>query len=196
MEAGEPGGSGVWEGFPVGWATAGAGSLERGPRHARGAHGARQPNGLEGRPGRHSEGSEGWRTEQAGAPASGGGRAPTRLWRRGATTLSRLAWGSEQGQTGGGMPQRSLYLAAYDISDAGRLRKALAVMKQFATGGQKSVFECFLTEAEKARLIAEMREVIDSREDRFFLIPIEMRSRVRTLGIAVAPEDPPFYYAG
>lgn len=94
------------------------------------------------------------------------------------------------------MPQRSLYLAAYDISDARRLRKALAVMKQFATGGQKSVFECFLTEAEKARLIREMREVIDAAEDRFFLIPVEMRSPVRTLGIATPPEDPPFYFAG
>lgn len=93
-------------------------------------------------------------------------------------------------------PARRLYLAAYDICDASRLRKGLAVMKQFATGGQKSVFECFLTEAEKQRLIREMREVIDPREDRFFLIPVEMRSPVRTLGIAVPPEDPPFYYAG
>ncbi|MGB9611114.1 MAG: CRISPR-associated endonuclease Cas2 [Bryobacteraceae bacterium] len=94
------------------------------------------------------------------------------------------------------MPDRSLYLAAYDISDPGRLRRALHVMKQYASGGQKSVFECFLTEAEKQRLIGEMREVIDAREDRFFLIPIEMRSPVKTLGIAVPPEDPPFYYAG
>jgi len=94
------------------------------------------------------------------------------------------------------MPQRRLYLAAYDICDPKRLRKALAVMKQFATGGQKSVFECFLTEAEKERLVREMRDVIERREDRFFLIPVEMRSPVRVLGIAVPPEDPPFYYAG
>lgn len=94
------------------------------------------------------------------------------------------------------MPERRLYLAAYDIADAKRLRKALAVMKQFATGGQKSVFECFLAEAEKGRLIREMQEVIDAKEDRFFLIPVEMRSPVRVLGIAVAPEDPPYYYAG
>ncbi|MCS7042810.1 MAG: CRISPR-associated endonuclease Cas2 [Bryobacteraceae bacterium] len=94
------------------------------------------------------------------------------------------------------MPARSLYLAAYDICDPRRLRKGLAVMKQFATGGQKSVFECFLTEAEKNRLIREMKDVIDPREDRFFLIPVEMRSPVRTLGIAIPPEDPPFYYAG
>jgi len=94
------------------------------------------------------------------------------------------------------MPQRSLYLAAYDICDPKRLRKALAVMKQFATGGQKSVFECFLTEAEKERLVREMREVIAEKEDRFFLIPVEMRSPVHVLGIGVPPEDPPYYYAG
>ena len=104
--------------------------------------------------------------------------------------------GGEPGAFWGRMPQRSLYLAAYDISDAKRLRKGLAVMKQFATGGQKSVFECFLTEAEKERLGEEMREGIEPNEDRFFLIPVEMRSPVRVLGIAVAPEDPPFYYAG
>ena len=96
----------------------------------------------------------------------------------------------------GRMPQRSLYLAAYDICDPKRLRKALAVMKQFATGGQKSVFECFLTEAEKERLVREMREVIAEKEDRFFLIPVEMRSPVHVLGIGVPPEDPPYYYAG
>jgi len=44
--------------------------------------------------------------------------------------------------------------------------------------------------------VEEMREVIEPNEDRFLLIPVEMRSRVRVLGIAVAPEDPPFYYAG
>lgn len=94
------------------------------------------------------------------------------------------------------MPDRRLNLAAYDISDPKRLRKGLDAMKQFATGGQKSVFECFLTEAEKERLIREMSLVLHPAEDRFFLIPIEMRSPVRTLGIAVAPADPPFYYAG
>jgi hypothetical protein len=44
------------------------------------------------------------------------------------------------------------------------------------------VFECFLTEAEKARLLGAMRQVIEQR--------------VRTMGIAVAPEDPPYFYVG
>ncbi len=94
------------------------------------------------------------------------------------------------------MPGRRLFLAAYDISDPRRLRKALEVMKQYATGGQKSVFECFLTEPEKNRMVGEMQQVIAPQEDRFFLIPIGAEEEIRTLGIAVKPCDPPFYYAG
>lgn len=94
------------------------------------------------------------------------------------------------------MPARSLYLAAYDVSDPKRLRKALDVMKRYATGGQKSVFECFLTEAEKNDLLGEITEVLDPHADRFFLTPVDRRTPVRTLGIAVPPSDPPFYYAG
>lgn len=94
------------------------------------------------------------------------------------------------------MPARSLYLAAYDVRDSRRLGKALDVMKRFATGGQKSVFECFLTEAEKKELPLAMSETLDPAADRFFLIPVDPRVRVRTLGIAVGPCDPPFYYAG
>lgn len=36
------------------------------------------------------------------------------------------------------------YLAAYDVSDPKRLQQALHVLRDYATGGQKSVFECFL----------------------------------------------------
>lgn len=94
------------------------------------------------------------------------------------------------------MAARQLFLAAYDIGEARRLRKALDVMKQYATGGQKSVFECFLTAPEKGRLVAEIAQVIEPSEDRFFLIPIGAEGEIRILGIAVQPSDPPFYYAG
>lgn len=95
-----------------------------------------------------------------------------------------------------GMTQRSLHIAAYDISSAARLRSALRVLRNYATGGQKSVFECFLTPTEKGALLAEMREVIDDTEDRFLLIRLDPRMEVLTLGIAVAPIDPEFYYVG
>lgn len=94
------------------------------------------------------------------------------------------------------MKRRTLYIAAYDISEPRRLREALKVLRNYATGGQKSVFECFLTQAEKENLLEEVREVIDPGEDRFILLRLDPRSRVRTLGIAVAPSDPEFFYVG
>lgn len=94
------------------------------------------------------------------------------------------------------MSERQLFIAAYDISSPARLRAALRVVRGYATGGQKSVFECFLTPSEKASLVAEMKEVIDEDEDRFFLIRLDPRQGILTLGIAEKPVDPDFYYVG
>jgi CRISPR-associated protein Cas2 len=94
------------------------------------------------------------------------------------------------------MSQRILHLAAYDISDPGRLREALKVLKGYASGRQKSVFECFLTQAERRKLLAEIRSVMDLREDRFFLVRLDPRGKISTLGIAVKPTDPPWFYVG
>ena len=94
------------------------------------------------------------------------------------------------------MSHRILHLAAYDVSDPGRLRDALKVLKGYASGRQKSVFECFLTAAERRQLLAEVRAVIDPEEDRFFLVRLDPRGHIRTLGIAVKPADPPWFYVG
>lgn len=94
------------------------------------------------------------------------------------------------------MKKRQLYIAAYDIADNKRLRQALYVLRGYASGGQKSVFECFLTPHEKSALLAEMTGLIDLTEDRFMLVALDARSSVRTLGIAVPPQDGAFYYVG
>ena len=65
------------------------------------------------------------------------------------------------------MNKRQLYIAAYDISCNRRLRRALYVVRGYASGGQKSEYECFLTPAEKVLLLEEVREIIDPLEDRF-----------------------------
>lgn len=93
------------------------------------------------------------------------------------------------------MAERDLWIAAYDVRDPRRLRLALRVLKAYSTGGQRSVFECFLTEAERRRLLAEIQEVL-APEDSFLLVLLDPRSPVRTLGIGVAPSDPPFFYIG
>jgi len=94
------------------------------------------------------------------------------------------------------MTNRQLYLAAYDISCNRRLRKALYVLRGFASGGQKSVFECFLTSAEKAQLLEEISLVIDPVEDRFILLKLAGAKHIRTLGKAVLPQDGSFFYVG
>ena len=102
----------------------------------------------------------------------------------------------DQGGSGhnGSMLTRRLFLAAYDVSDPRRLRKALKILKGYSTGGQKSVFECFLTDGEVAELLKEVTAVLDLEEDRFLLTPVETRSPVRVFGVAVAPSDPDYFY--
>ena len=94
------------------------------------------------------------------------------------------------------MTQRQLYLAAYDISCNRRLRKALYILRGYASGGQKSVFECFLTSTEKSQLLDEMALVIDPVEDRFILLRLTGAKHIRTLGKAVLPQDGSFFYVG
>jgi CRISPR-associated protein Cas2 len=94
------------------------------------------------------------------------------------------------------MTQRRLYIAAYDVSDDGRLRAALKILKGYASGRQKSVFECFLTPAERGQLLHEVQDVIDPIEDRFLLLRLEPRGKFRVLGRAVKPADPPWFYVG
>ena len=94
------------------------------------------------------------------------------------------------------MSQRDFYLAAYDVTDPDRLQAALHVLKGYACGGQKSVFECFLTGRERQALMMEMRGVLDVQADRFLLLPLPGYRRARALGVAIRPSDPDVYYVG
>jgi len=94
------------------------------------------------------------------------------------------------------MTQRTLHIAAYDISSDERLRDALKVLKGYASGRQKSVFECFLTRTERERLLADVRRVLDPDEDRFLMVRLDPRGKVRVRGRGVVPEDPSWFYVG
>ena len=91
---------------------------------------------------------------------------------------------------------RKLYVAAYDIRCAKRLRRALAILKGYASGRQKSVFEVFVDPEEKSALLQQIAEVIDLQEDRFFLLQLSRRRHIHTLGIAVSPSDADYIYLG
>lgn len=94
------------------------------------------------------------------------------------------------------MKGRSLYLAAYDISDPGTLIATLKAVRCHATGGQKSVYECFLNRRERESLLDRVGDLIDITSDRFVLLRLDVRSAFRTLGKGVPPLDEDFFYQG
>lgn len=90
---------------------------------------------------------------------------------------------------------RHLYLAAYDISDPRRRSGALKLLRAYATGGQKSVHEVWLTAGDKRSVLADMVFVLDDG-DRFLLLRLDPRSRTVVIGRGVAPSDPDYFYIG
>jgi len=91
---------------------------------------------------------------------------------------------------------RRLYLIAYDISDGKRLNRLRYFLKGYSTGGQKSVYECFLTDSELNYVQRNLKELIDESVDRIHIFSMDARSRTYTLGIAVQPHDPSYFYIG
>jgi CRISPR-associated protein Cas2 len=94
------------------------------------------------------------------------------------------------------MSQRDLYLAAYDVSCPKRLVAALKISRAYATGGQKSVHELYLTTGERSALIEDMGALLDMETDRFLLLRLDPRSQVLTLGLGLKPADPDYFYVG
>ncbi len=72
---------------------------------------------------------------------------------------------------------RDFYLAPYDVAGPRRLGAALALVRGYATGGQKSVHEIFLTSAERHELLNSMARLLDKEADRFFLLRPDPRAR-------------------
>jgi CRISPR-associated protein Cas2 len=92
--------------------------------------------------------------------------------------------------------ERTLYLIAYDITSQRRLRRVREFLKGYSTGGQKSVYECFLTDGELKFVISNLKRTIFRLEDRVHIFQMDGRSRPHALGIALAPKDPSYFYIG
>lgn len=91
---------------------------------------------------------------------------------------------------------RQLYLVAYDVRDPKRLRETHNVLKDYACGGQKSPFECYLTHAEREELVRRVERCMDTTRDALLIIRLTDRDSVSTLGIAVPPKDELYTYLG
>lgn len=92
--------------------------------------------------------------------------------------------------------ERILYLIAYDITENRRLSRVRNFLKGYSTGGQKSVYECFLTDGELAYVKKKIERLIYENEDRVHIFTMDGRSRTHTLGIGLQPKDPDYFYVG
>jgi len=92
-------------------------------------------------------------------------------------------------------PHRTLYLAAYDIRDDSRRTEALRLLRAFATGGQKSVHEVWLTSCEKRDVLDDMVFILRA-SDRFLLLRLDTRSKPQVLGRAQPVANPDHFYIG
>jgi len=91
---------------------------------------------------------------------------------------------------------RILYIIAYDITDERRLAKVRHFLKNYSTGGQRSVYECFLLHEELKFITSKLKRMINPYEDRVHIFRIDGHSQIHTLGIALPPKDPKYFYIG
>lgn len=94
------------------------------------------------------------------------------------------------------MAARMLFVIAYDITEDNRLNRVRTFLKGYSTGGQKSVYECFLTESELNYIAEELRYMIDEDQDRIHIFQVDRRAKIYSLGIAVLPKDPSYFFIG
>jgi CRISPR-associated protein Cas2 len=75
-----------------------------------------------------------------------------------------------------------LYLVAWDIADRKRLGRVHRRVRRHALDGQKSVYECRLTGAEREQLLRDVAALIDPEEDSFLVFPLDPRSAHEYVG--------------
>lgn len=67
---------------------------------------------------------------------------------------------------------RRNYIVTYDIRDDKRLRKIFKICKGYGQHLQYSVFECDLTDIEKALMETKLREVMNQNDDQVLFIDL------------------------
>ncbi|PKL97767.1 MAG: CRISPR-associated endonuclease Cas2 [Gammaproteobacteria bacterium HGW-Gammaproteobacteria-7] len=95
-----------------------------------------------------------------------------------------------------GKAVRTLYLLGYDIRDDARRARLLKQVKARAVGGQKSLYECWLNDAELESLRHTISSIIDPNTDRAAVIRLDPRASIVTLGAATPPPNANFLYFG
>lgn len=88
---------------------------------------------------------------------------------------------------------RRTYLVCYDISDQKVYRKIFKWVRAFAVGGQKSCFECWMTEKEKDRLVTQIENEFAGSYDRADLFELTPHAQKLYFGIAESRSFNPFF---
>jgi CRISPR-associated protein Cas2 len=91
---------------------------------------------------------------------------------------------------------RYLFLVAYDIESPRVRRRVLRAIRGHAIGGQKSLYECWLTSGELQAAMHEVRLLVDASSDRVMFVRLDPRAIIHTRGIAVEPVDGELFYVG
>lgn len=87
---------------------------------------------------------------------------------------------------------RTRYLIAYDIADHKRLYRVHKKVEAYAIGGQKSFYECWLTEHELAKFRAEITALMENLEDRIFIFQLHKDTTPTLFGKAKLQSTQPF----
>jgi CRISPR-associated protein Cas2 len=77
---------------------------------------------------------------------------------------------------------RTLYLVAYDVCNPRRLHKVCRYLTGFKVGGQKSVFEIWVTPAELTQIRADLEQLMDAGKDRLHIFALDPRMKPHCLG--------------
>ena len=67
---------------------------------------------------------------------------------------------------------RRVYLVTYDIADDKRLKKVFKKMRGYGEHLQFSVFQCELSDKERARMIAELDPLIHHKDDQVLVFTL------------------------
>lgn len=86
------------------------------------------------------------------------------------------------------MSYRTLYLVCYDICSPRRLQKVHHYLQGFKVGGQKSVFECWLTPPELIEVRKTLIGLMVAAEDRVHIFQLDPRMKIECYGKASTRE--------
>lgn len=79
---------------------------------------------------------------------------------------------------------RTLHLIAYDVGNPRRLQRVCRYLTGYKVGGQKSVFEVWVTPAELQQIERHLEELMQPDEDRLHIVALDPRMQPRCLGQA------------